>query len=141
MIDPEQHLVLAAKHLDAGDQLSVRGYHAWAVVAIFYLAMHMVHAGLPFVDGLTTAQQYPESHSGRIRGQEGTTVVVTKFVPSIGKAYRSLFDASVDVRYKAEWPHREVASNHRHADLPVVARWACRQVHGEDHDCWLLKIE
>lgn len=115
--------------------------YAWAAVAYFYAGMQLVHAILPTMNTLTVAQQHPESHRDYTSGAEGTNVVVRKHLAELDNAYRSLYDVSLDVRYRGARLKQAVAQHHRDDDLAAIGDHACRALHPEQLcDCWLRKI-
>lgn len=135
MPSSDDHLAWASKAFAEAEALANR-HHEWAVVAMFYAALHMVHAFLPLAPGVTYAHQHPETHGG----QDGTNTIVRRHLPEIDDAYRSLYDASIDVRYHGGRVSHAVAHHHRHDDLPVIGSYVCNKLHGADCDCWMRAL-
>jgi hypothetical protein len=98
-----EHEARAAEALAAAQALRT-SHPAWALVPLFYSAMHLMHAKFD-VDALPAGQRHPELH----RTQRDATgapvrwgtldVVVQQYPASVSRAYRSLFQASTAVRY------------------------------------------
>lgn len=131
----EDHLAYAKKAFTEATALLNR-HHAWAVVALFYSALHMVHALLAENEDLPLSAQHPEAHGG----PEGTNAIVRNYLKDIDGAYRSLYDASIDVRYHGGEVTPAVAQHHRQDDLPVVGSYVCNAIHGPDCDCWMRAL-
>ncbi|MEZ0382163.1 hypothetical protein [Mycobacterium sp. pW045] len=92
------HLKRAEHHKAASDYL-VGHFDDWAVVALFYSAMHYVHSSLADEPGLTKDERNPRKHSGVEQGSRGTNQLVKAVYPSISAPYRSLYEASRRTRY------------------------------------------
>lgn len=136
----QDHLLWAQAHYDAGQSLVEARQYPWAVVAFYYSALHMLHAGLPVLPDLSPAQQHPESHTGITYGSEGTNHVVRRYLRQLDTPYRSLYDAGLAVRYRGDQPDKAVALEHRRKDVRPIAEWLCPLVHNDDGDCWLTRI-
>jgi hypothetical protein len=77
---------------------------AWALVPLFYSAMHLMHARFD-TDMLPVDQRHPQRHNSQ-RDSTGNVVkwgtldvVVMNYPPQVSRAYKSLFSASRAVRY------------------------------------------
>jgi hypothetical protein len=128
----------AEAHFSAAEVIHRHNEYPWATVALFYAGMHLIHAGLPALAHLSVAQQHPESHDGSTFQAEGTNVIVRRYVQHLHTQYKSLFSASIDVRYNGNPTTRAEAENHRRIDLPPIAAWACEQIHADPScGCWL----
>ncbi len=93
----------------ASDALAVAralrvSYPAWALVPLFYSAMHLMHARFD-ADNLPADQRHPLRHnsqrdvSGNVIKWGTLDVVVIHYPPTISRAYKSLYAASRAVRY------------------------------------------
>lgn len=78
---------------------------AWAVVPLFYSAMHILHSRFVLDGFVPTECKHPGKHKTYRNGDVvhwGTTDVVVKFYPAkISRAYRSLYDGGYATRYKS----------------------------------------
>jgi hypothetical protein len=85
----------------------------WAVVALFYTALHLVHAH--FAEVAATGFDIPRTHDQR-RDR------VRRYFPTIYRNYAALHDVSVDVRYRpgAPVPTPEELTGYHH-DLMAIA--------------------
>lgn len=97
------HQACAAEALAVAKVL--RATHpAWALVPLFYSAMHLMHARFD-LDGLSQDQRHPVRHNSQ-RDQAGNVVkwgtldvVVLHYPRPISLSYKSLYAASRAVRY------------------------------------------
>jgi hypothetical protein len=71
----------------------------WAVVALFYSAMHYVHSSLADEPNLNKDERNPRKHSGVDQGSRGTNQLVRALYPEIHTQYRGLYEASWRTRY------------------------------------------
>jgi hypothetical protein len=86
----------------------LRGAHpSWAVVPLFYSAMHLMHARFD-LDQLSADQRHPGQHksyrdpsTGQVAKWGTLDVVRTVYPRHISSAYSSLFSASTAARYSA----------------------------------------
>ena len=140
MTSTKLHDEWALSHFESGVKLLEVKEYSWAVVALFYSGLHIIHSVLPTMNHLGVAQQHPESHGGTSYGSEGTNVIVRRYVQSIDLPYRSLYDASIDVRYNGKKNSKLEAAQHRSQDLRLIATWACTQLHQPDCSCWLTTV-
>jgi len=92
------HLKRAEHHKDASDHM-LGPFNDWAVVALFYSAMHYVHSSLADEPDLTKDERNPRKHSGVEVGNRGTNQLVRAMYPEIHVQYRSLYEASWRTRY------------------------------------------
>jgi hypothetical protein len=101
----QEHRARAADALALAVAQALRpGYPAWALVPLFYSAMHLMHARFD-ADGLPADQRHPQRHNSQ-RDSSGIVikwgtldVVVMNYRPPVSRAYKSLFSASRVVRY------------------------------------------
>lgn len=101
MSDAATHRRMAEEALAAAEELHPTK-PVWALVPLFYSAMHLVHALFDH-DALPDDQRHPERHRS-LRDQLGTAKwgtqdVVHQRYPEISNDYRSLSTASRVVRY------------------------------------------
>ena len=92
------HLKRAEHHKKASDFL-LNHFDDWAVVALFYSAMHYVHSSLADEPQLGKDERNPRKHSGVEPGSRGTNQLVKALYPEISTSYRSLYEASRRTRY------------------------------------------
>lgn len=98
------HLARAEEALAAAK--SLRPEHpAWAVVPLFYSAMHLMHAQFD-LDQLPEDQRHPTQHksyrdpaAGFVVTWGTLDVVRVRYARPISSAYSSLFSASTSTRY------------------------------------------
>ena len=97
------HLKRAAHHVDVAEHLAkTPDFIDWAVVALFYSAMHQVHSALSGDPDLSKDERHPRKHASPFpveEGGRGTNQLVAATMPAINKAYRSLYEASRRTRY------------------------------------------
>jgi hypothetical protein len=96
------HQRRAAEALEAAQALQPT-HPAWALVPLFYSAMHLMHACFDR-DYLPEPRRHPDGHVNRwSQGQVvswGTTDVVrTHYPPRVSKAYTDLFEGGRTTRY------------------------------------------
>ena len=143
MPSTDRHLLCAQQHLSAAEAIRGIPERSWALVSYFYTALHVVHAALPGVPNILISRQHPESHTDRTQGAEGTNWVLYRDPNCnvIYQPYTSLYNASIDVRYKGGVIASDVLRHHR-TELRAVARWACGILHldVQDCSCWLSLI-
>lgn len=92
------HLKRAEHHKAASDYM-LSQFDDWAVVALFYSAMHYVHSCLADEQALCKDERNPRKHSGVDVGSRGTNQLVKALYPQIHSQYRSLYEASRRTRY------------------------------------------
>jgi len=113
--DDRTHLDLAVESYGIASALRDNGQHAWALVPLFYSAMHLVHARFD-ADGLGTDQRHPQHHKSYRDGDGiivawGTLDVVRAlYPPELSKPYSKLFGASLSVRYGPSPPRGDCSS-------------------------------
>lgn len=97
------HRARAAEAMAAARVLRA-SHPSWALVPLFYSAMHLMHARFD-ADGLPPAQRHPIRHNSQ-RDDAGAVlkwgtldVVVAHYPRPISLAYKSLYSASRVVRY------------------------------------------
>ncbi len=99
------HLARSKRHKEVADHLSLSGFDDWAAVALFYSAHQLVHSALSG-ESLARDERHPRKHTappGAGSGGRGTNQLVTQLWPhDVGRAYRSLFEASHRTRYDFE---------------------------------------
>jgi hypothetical protein len=137
-----EHLSAAERHFRSAGAMIGVGEYNWASVALFYSAMHLVHAVLPVQSAvrLAPAQQHPENHTGRDFLSEGTNVIVRTHFRPIDNMYKSLYQESLDVRYGSKVLTLAEAQGHVRYDLSPIADWACLQVHTQPCQCWMTSV-
>ena len=92
------HIKRAEHHKKASDHM-LGQFDDWAVVALFYSALHFVHSSLADEESLAKDERNPRKHSGVGLGSRGTNQLVQALYPQIHVQYRSLFEASLRTRY------------------------------------------
>ncbi|QHD84420.1 hypothetical protein GR168_02690 [Gordonia sp. JH63] len=92
------HLARAAHHKEVSDFLLDR-YPDWAMVALFYSALHYVHSSLADEEDLGKDERHPRKHTGLEPGARGTNQMVAAKYAQIYPAYMSLFELSHRTRY------------------------------------------
>ena len=92
------HLERAKHHKKASDYL-LQDFPDWAMVALFYSALHYVHSSLADEPSLPKDERNPRKHSSPEIGTRGTNQLVAAMYPSITIAYRSLMELSHRTRY------------------------------------------
>jgi len=92
------HIKRAEHHKNASDHL-LGHFDDWAVVAMFYSAMHYVHSSLADEQSLNKDERNPRKHSGVDVGSRGTNQLVKALYPQIHVQYRSLYEMSRRTRY------------------------------------------
>jgi hypothetical protein len=92
------HLKRAEHHKKASEFL-LNNFDDWAIVALFYSAMHYVHSSLADEPNLPKDERNPRKHSGVDVGSRGTNQLVRALYPEINTQYRSLYEASRRTRY------------------------------------------
>lgn len=107
MTHEAEHLTRADAALQAAKALQ-RSHSAWALVPLFYSAMHVMHACFDR-DALPADQRHPGGHKSRwsngARVSWGTTDVVRALYPTrVSRLYNSLFDAGHATRYRTPPP-------------------------------------
>ena len=77
----------------------------WGITALFYSALHWVHALLATRDELDKDERHPRKHSappGAQSGGRGVNQLVRDLFPEFHLEYRSLFEAGMRTRYDHE---------------------------------------
>jgi hypothetical protein len=92
------HLKRAEHHKNASDYM-LSQFDDWALVALFYSAMHYVHSSLADEQNLNKDERNPRKHSGVEWGSRGTNQLVRALYPQIHPQYMSLFEISRRTRY------------------------------------------
>lgn len=99
----EDHRTAAANAYAAATALRA-DHPEWAVVPLFYAAMHLLHAWLDERANVPVDQRHPEQHTSYRSGGQiirwGTNDVVARWCPpAVSRAYKSLFNAGRVMRY------------------------------------------
>ncbi|MFG1931321.1 hypothetical protein ACGFK1_11770 [Mycobacterium sp. NPDC048908] len=92
------HLKRAEHHKKACDYL-LNHFDDWAMVALFYSALHYVHSSLADEPDLAKDERHPRKHTSFEPTARGTTQMVNAMYPSIAVPYGSLFELSHRTRY------------------------------------------
>ena len=92
------HLARAVHHKEVSDYL-LEPYPDWAMVALFYSALHYVHSSLADEPDLGKDERHPRKHTGFEMGARGTNQIVVSQYGQIATAYSSLFELSHRTRY------------------------------------------
>lgn len=92
------HIKRAEHHKNASDHM-LGDFDDWAVVALFYSAMHYVHSSLADEVDLCKEERNPKKHSGVVVNSRGTNQLVLAKYPQINLQYRSLYEGSRRTRY------------------------------------------
>ncbi|WP_143696136.1 hypothetical protein [Williamsia sp. 1138] len=71
----------------------------WAMVALFYSAMHLVHSSLADEMTLNKDERHPRKHSSIEPGARGTNQMVHSLYSPIAVSYMSLMELSHRTRY------------------------------------------
>lgn len=108
MSDQQTHLDLAVESY--GIAVALRQHQpAWALVPLFYSAMHLMHARFD-IDGIPDDQRHPDHHKsyrdpgGAIVAWGTLDVVRDRYLPDVSSPYSQLFAASLSVRYTPSSP-------------------------------------
>jgi len=98
------HVARAEYHKDVAEHLRRETeFEDWALVALYYSALHLVDSVLADDPDLPKDERNPRKHSGVKPGQRGRNQLVGKLFPfAPRKAYRSLEDLSRRTRYDCE---------------------------------------
>lgn len=129
------HLARAKHHKKVADDLhSQLGHDDWAVVALFYSALHYVHSMLNDEPDLGKDERHPRKHTappGPENGGRGVNQLVRDLYGSIRRDYASLFEASRRTRYdfdllKADDPYSKLLEQHRRIEAFTTMRNAIR---------------
>jgi hypothetical protein len=71
----------------------------WALVTLFYSAMHYVHSSLADEPNTPKDERHPRAHTSSQPGARGTNQMLLERFPSVAQAYLSLFELSHRTRY------------------------------------------
>lgn len=92
------HLERAKHNKKASDFLASQ-FVDWAVISLFYSALHYVQSSLADESSLGKDERHPRKHSGNEIGCRGTNQLVAAMYPQINTQYRSLMEMSHRTRY------------------------------------------
>lgn len=90
-----------AKHNKKASESMGSEFEDWAVIALFYSALHYVQSSLADEPDLLKDERHPRKHSSNEPGNRGTNQLVADLYPSISIQYRSLMEMSHRTRYDA----------------------------------------
>lgn len=89
-----------AKHNKKASDFLVDNYDDWALIALFYSALHYVHSSLADERTLPKDERHPRKHSAPAGDDyRGVNQLVRDVFPEINLEYRSLFELSYRTRY------------------------------------------
>lgn len=91
-----------AKHNFEVYEYLLEDHPDWATVALFYSALHWVHAALADEPGVCKDERHPRKHTSIEPRQRGVHQMIAELYPSIAVSYRSLFEMSLRTRYDHE---------------------------------------
>jgi hypothetical protein len=92
------HLARAEHHKKACDYL-LEKFPDWAMVALFYSALHYVHSSLADEANLSKDERHPRKHTSMEPTARGTTQMVNAIYRPLAVPYKSLFELSRRTRY------------------------------------------
>lgn len=106
MPERKYHLAKVKYNLDVSRHIKdTTTYTDWAVVALFYSALHLVDAFLDGEHDLPKDERHPRKHSASAaegNGGRGRNQLVQSLLKPVRKEYRSLEEASRRARYDME---------------------------------------
>lgn len=95
------HLARAKSNKDVFDFLE-NDHPDWALVTLFYSALHYVHSSLADEPNLPKDERHPRAHTSMQPGARGCNQLVHAMYPSIATAYMSLQELSHRTRYDVQ---------------------------------------
>lgn len=126
------HVKRAEYHKEVAEHLrNDTNYEDWALVALYYSALHFVDSVLADDPQLPKDERNPRKHSGTDPGRRGRTQLVNDRFPfAARKAYRSLEELSRRTRYDAAM----LSTDAQTAYDKALFEWAemeryCRMMH------------
>lgn len=93
------HVARAEYHKTVADHLYTTEYEDWAIVALYYSALHFADSILADDPALPKDERQPRKHTGREPGSRGRNQLIAAQCPVINRDYRDLEEMSRRTRY------------------------------------------